>query len=118
MTGSPGLGRYAAVVTRLEAGETLAAACRAEGLSYDTTYKYLKTRGVAVGRNNLKMLSASTFAILADLINTDKPMRLIAAERGRSVQRVAQLHQKAKAAGIPVRPRGRDRRSPEEECLG
>jgi hypothetical protein len=117
MTGAPEWGRYAGVITRLEAGETLASACRAENLSYDTTYRYLRKRGIAVGQNNLKMPAAGTFVILADLINTDKPMSIIAAERGRSAQRISWLYQKAKDAGIPVQPRGRVAVS-EEECLG
>lgn len=103
MSKVPSVQQYEEITERVEAGESLASVCRELGLSYGIVYHQLGRRGVKL--TNSRIPGPGTFGILAELINTDRPMAHIAEERGVSHQWVQQIYKKAKDHGIPVRPR-------------
>jgi hypothetical protein len=87
----------------VRSGGTIQKACTEFGVALGTVYRAMKEEDVPVpvGRS----LGSNAYLVIADLCNTNDSTRVIAERLGISPQRVSQINQQCKRAGVPVRKR-------------
>lgn len=103
-------GEMAALV---KSGQTIAAAAERFGVTPSLVYRACKEHSVQLP--NRCSLASRTYAVIADLINTDTPQSVLAKKYGLSSQRIAQIYDECRCASI-IMPKRKKRY--EEKCIG
>lgn len=94
--------RRAAIAQAVRNGMTVHQAASHYGVGMTTAYNALKEHSVVVdGRSCTK----GTYEILADLLNTFDTLEEIGKRHGKSMQRVLQILNRAREAGIKIEHR-------------